>query len=129
MQQSMKMHPALKHLGGLIGNLNRVASATLKGMKGVDIMKTPEGAVRYEVEWITDKPDYTGSDPDPDLDTVANVKYFTSKKAAMAAARQIKATTDLTWGVVSVFKQVYMLTFPEYGLYDWENTKEEWEVG
>ena len=87
-------------------------------------------SIRYEVEWVTDKPGLNKSeaDHDPDTDTITNVKYFATKREAMANARVIFNTTELTWGHVTVTKQIHELEYPEYNLYEWNNTAESWEV-
>jgi hypothetical protein len=87
-------------------------------------------STRYEVEWVTDKPgiNKTEIDFDRDTDAVTNVKYFTTKREAMAYARLIFKSTDLTWGHVTVTKQIHELEYPEYNIYEWNNTDESWEV-
>ena len=84
----------------------------------------PIGAERWEAEWVTIKPGRESKDEiDPDLDTVSNAEYFTTREAAIEAAKRIlKREEDrLYWGVVQVRRQILDWMSEEDGVADWES--------
>lgn len=85
------------------------------------------GATRYEIEWITIKPEARDKDSiDPDNDTNTHYEYRLDKAVALQRAQEIfDATDDLCWEAVTVRKQVVDWFYEEEQLAGWEYTDEE----
>lgn len=88
----------------------------------------------FEVSWQTLRPAaasanlYGGDEIDVDRDLENNVKMFSTKAAALKAAHEIWAVTDLYWGVVTVqeYRAEAMEHNPRIGT--WEPVGESIEI-
>lgn len=88
------------------------------------------GAARFQIEWITVKPDAQNNDSiDPDTDTLTHHEYRDDKDAAMLRAQEVfDATENLCWDVVTVRKQIVDWFSEEERVAGWEDTDEETDI-
>jgi len=88
------------------------------------------GATRYQIEWLTIKPNVNTQDGiDPDIDTDIYTEYRSEKDSAMQRGQEIFSTTNnLCWKVITVRKQIVTWFLEEQRAAGWKDTEEETEI-